>query len=93
MGVIYLVLVLLDLLSKAPIAEALSLSLSASVLVNYVVGSAVIFITISLNKCALLLIALRHTVSIMVGRLLRCIIGRRLHGRVPTITQAIVAVL
>ena len=92
MGVIHLILVLLDLLSEAPIAKASSLSLSASVLVYYIVSSAVILITISLNKCALLLIALINTanvvicVSIMVGRLLRCVIGRRLHGWMPTIT-------
>lgn len=50
MGVIHLILVLLDLLSEAPIAKASSLSLSASVLVYYIVSSAVILITISLNK-------------------------------------------
>ena len=73
--------------------------MTASVLVDYIVSSAIIFITISLSKCALLLIAVMHTanvvicVSIMVGRLLRCVIGGRLHGWMPTIAQAIVAVL
>ena len=66
MGVIYLILVLLDLLSEAPITEASSLSLSASVLVHYIISSAVIFVTISLSKCVLLLIALIRTGNVVI---------------------------
>ena len=100
MRVVYLILVLLDLVSEAPIAEASSLPMvSATVLVNYIVSSAIFFITISLHKRALLLIAFVHSayvvvcVSIMVGRLLRCVIGWRLHRWMSAIAQAIVAVL
>ena len=99
MSVVYLILVLSCWLSESPIAYAQSLSLTHTVLINDIVSGAIVIMTSYSSKHALLLIAFIRTadivvsVSIMVGGLLRCVIGWRLHRRMPAIAHTFVAVL